>query len=147
MPTKIMNSIYIPNEQAMLDFGAEWAKQLHQGAVIYLQGELGAGKTTLVRGFLRALGYQGVIKSPTYALVETYAIKHHTIHHFDFYRVKSLNEVENLGLRDYFTRDSICLIEWPEVVKELLPKPTLVCSIEVRIQQSGRYITCGASES
>ena len=94
---------------------------------IELKGPLGSGKTTLVRHLLRALGVEGRIKSPTYAVLETYNPKGFPIFHFDFYRLQDAKELEHIGIRDYFTSTAICLIEWPEKGLPLLPKPDLAC--------------------
>src|SRR5436190_13999471 len=112
-------------ENDMLAFGARLAKFIDNGAIIYLYGLLGTGKTTLTRGFLRGLGYQGHVKSPTYALVESYQLDQQIIHHFDFYRLRDPKELENIGIQDYFAPQTICLIEWPELGKGLLPMPDL----------------------
>lgn len=90
---------------------------------IYFSGDLGVGKTTLVRGFLRGLGYTSLVKSPTYTLVESYIIAQSTIHHFDLYRLQDSLELENIGIRDYFTKETFCLLEWPERAAAILPKP------------------------
>lgn len=116
--------------------------------IIYLQGELGAGKTTFVRGFLRHLGYQGSVKSPTFNLFETYHVAGKNICHFDLYRIIAQEELEFLGIRDYFTTNSICLIEWPERAKEILPEPDLVVSIGFLSEQKYTRkveITAGSS--
>jgi len=91
--------------------------------VVALHGDLGTGKTTLVRGVLRSLGWTGPVKSPTYTLVEYYLVSSLYLYHFDFYRFEDPGEWETAGLADYFRSDSACLVEWPERVAGLLPDP------------------------
>lgn len=105
----------------MLDFGKTMAATLHAGLIIYLVGNLGAGKTTFARGILHGLGYQHIVKSPTYNLVEIYKISRLYLYHFDFYRFNDYFEWEEAGFREYFNSDSICLVEWPEKAGDLLP--------------------------
>lgn len=124
----------IGSPEAMIALGckiASYAKQSQRGAVVFLQGALGAGKTTFVRGFLSAFDYHGTVKSPTYTLVEPYQIKEHTIYHFDFYRIHSADELELMGYRDYFDNHSYCLIEWPQKAQDLLPAADLTIDIEI----------------
>lgn len=97
---------------------------------LYLHGDLGAGKTTFCQHLLRAFGYHLTVKSPTYTLVKSYKIEQQTIFHFDFYRLDDSAELEFLGIDDYFNQAAIRLIEWPEKVKDLLPKPDIDCYIE-----------------
>ena len=101
------------------------APALRPGLVVFLQGELGAGKTTFTRGILRGLGYLGKVKSPTYNLIELYKISRLYLYHFDFYRFNNPHEWEEAGFRDYFNADSICLVEWPEKADGLLPQADL----------------------
>jgi tRNA threonylcarbamoyladenosine biosynthesis protein TsaE len=122
--------LLLENEQQTLAFGKKIAAHSASLQVIYLNGVLGAGKTTLTRGLLQGLGYTGVVKSPTYALVETYILESRTIHHFDLYRVHSVNELEEIGFRDYFLNDTLCLIEWPQRASHL-PVADLICNLEV----------------
>lgn len=131
--------LHLADEQAQLDLAASIARQCTPGMVIFLRGDLGTGKTTFVRGFLHALGYQGVVKSPTYTLVEPYVIDHKSIFHFDLYRLADPDELEYAGGRDYFNPQSICLLEWPEKAEAYLPKPDLV--IALSYAESGRDIS------
>ncbi len=136
-----MTNTTIADEAAMLAYGAKLAQQAKAGDVIYLKGELGAGKTTLTRGFLRAFGYAGIVKSPTYTLVETYTFEQQVIHHFDLYRLHSAEELLAIGLDDYVTADAILLFEWPEKAASVLPKPTLTCRIEIPATGDTRVIS------
>ncbi|MGZ8224195.1 MAG: tRNA (adenosine(37)-N6)-threonylcarbamoyltransferase complex ATPase subunit type 1 TsaE [Methylobacter sp.] len=113
--------IFLPDIQATEQFGAELWTLLPSKCLIFLQCDLGAGKTTLVRGFLRAAGYSGTVKSPTYALVEDYLINGRKIFHFDLYRLTDPEELEWIGIRDYFDQDCVCFIEWPERGQGFLP--------------------------
>jgi tRNA threonylcarbamoyladenosine biosynthesis protein TsaE len=114
-------SLTLADETATLLLGAEIARILHPGLVIFLRGDLGAGKTTFARGILRGLGYQEKVKSPTYNLIELYKISRLYLYHFDFYRFNDPTEWEDAGFREYFNADSICLVEWPQKAEGLLP--------------------------
>ena len=113
--------INLPNEAAMLDFAGQFHQALPLGCLVYLRGTLGVGKTTFVRGCLRAAGYQGKVKSPTFTLVEEYNLQGRAVYHFDLYRLADPEELEWMGLRDYLRPDALCFIEWPERGEGLLP--------------------------
>jgi len=109
--------------------GAALARHLAGGMVVTLEGDLGAGKTTLVRGALRALGWTGPVKSPSYTLVEHYLFSSLYLYHFDFYRFADPSEWETAGLAEYFRDDAVCLAEWPERVAGLLRRPDLAVTL------------------
>ncbi len=111
--------------------------------MVYLCGDLGAGKTTLVRGLLRALGFQGNVKSPTYTLVELYAISKLDLYHFDFYRFTSPAEYLDAGLDEYFGGPGLCLVEWPERAAPYLPRADL--RITLKVAQRGRRAEVAAT--
>lgn len=114
-----------------------------EGLIVYLSGELGAGKTTFVRGFLRAMDYQGIVKSPTYTLVEPYEFDEQKVYHFDFYRLTSPEELEFMGIRDFFQEKVFCLIEWPEKASGVLPPCDLKVLID--ITNDSRLVTIEAN--
>ncbi len=120
----------MPDEAATLALGARLAPGIAPGRVLHLRGDLGTGKTTLVRGLLRALGQAGRIKSPTYTLVELYSVSSLNLYHFDLYRFKDRAEWLNSGFREYFNADSACIVEWPERAGDLLSPPDLEIHLE-----------------
>lgn len=124
-PLKTIQS-EVPDEAATFAHAAQFANAMLPGTVIYLSGSLGAGKTTWTRGFLRALGYQDKVKSPTYTLVEPYHTDPYEVFHFDLYRLKSPEELLQIGLEEYFKQQAVCLIEWPDKGGTHLPKPDLI---------------------
>ena len=138
----------LAGEAGTMAFGAALARAgLRRGAV-WLSGELGTGKTTLVRGFLRAAGVAGTIRSPTFTLVEEYRIGAMEVRHYDLYRLSDPEELELLGLRDHLAADSLCFFEWPERGVGVLPDPDL----DVRLEYAGgggaddvRRVRCAGS--
>jgi tRNA threonylcarbamoyladenosine biosynthesis protein TsaE len=120
----------LPDAGATARLGAALAAGVLPGRVLHLSGELGSGKTTLVRGLLRALGIQGAVKSPTYTWVEPYRISSLDLYHFDFYRFDKKTEWLSSGLREYFRPDAVCIVEWPERAGSVLPSPDLALRLE-----------------
>jgi tRNA threonylcarbamoyladenosine biosynthesis protein TsaE len=120
---------HLAGEADTLAFGADIAHGITCGMVVFLCGELGAGKTTLARGILRGLGYTGRVKSPTFTLVEVYKLSRLYLYHFDFYRFKNAKELQDLGFRESFDREAVCLVEWPEKASTELPPADLRISI------------------
>ena len=130
-------------ESELEALAAQLARHVGPDLIIYLRGALGAGKTTFARGFLRGLGYEGIVKSPTYTLVEPYSFDSNLIcYHFDLYRLADPEELEFTGARDYFNASSICLIEWPEKAAGFLAKADIDCKLEHHAQ--GRKISLTA---
>ena len=122
-------SRYVPDGMAMEDLGQRLARSAKRPGVIYLEGDLGTGKTTLVRGLLRGFGYHGKVKSPTYTLVEPYPIDHLTVYHLDLYRLGSPEELEWIGIRDLLAEAALLLVEWPAQGEGMLPPADLVVSL------------------
>lgn len=115
------------------------AKVITIPCFITLSGQLGAGKTTFTRGLLQALGFTGKVKSPTFTIVESYPLSQVTVYHFDLYRIYDIAELELIGIRDYFEKKALILLEWPEHAATILPVADIECNIEV--QEKGRVFT------
>lgn len=138
-------TLYLADEAATLSAGAQLAAHLQSGLTIYLHGDLGAGKTTFVRGLLHGLGHQGKVKSPTYTLVEPYVISRFNIYHFDLYRFVDPEEWEAAGFRDYFNPQTICLVEWPEKAGDLIPQADMDIILQPR--DDGRMLQIRSNSS
>ena len=132
----------LPSEADTLALGAGVARGLALGMVVFLSGELGAGKTTLARGILRGLGYTGRVKSPSFTLVEVYNLSRLYLYHFDFYRFTDPRELGDAGFREHFNPDSVCLVEWPENAAGVVPAADI--RIEMKIAGSGRQLEIDA---
>lgn len=138
----MQTTIHLPNEAATLALGARLADALRPGDLLFLLGDLGAGKTTLARGLLHALGYQQAIKSPSYTIVEPYQQPGKLVYHFDLYRLSDPEELMDIGLTDYLSEDALIMVEWPQKAQILLPQPTLECHL--RNVSDGREATLTA---
>ncbi len=140
-----MYQLDIIDAPAMEALGQKLASLCPPGCKLFLQGELGAGKTTLVSGFLRGHGYEGIVKSPTYTLIEPYQLNDLEIYHFDLYRINDPEELESIGIRDYFSGSGICLLEWPEKGAALLGSPDIF--IQIQYQDDQRKVSLEAKTS
>jgi tRNA threonylcarbamoyladenosine biosynthesis protein TsaE len=136
-------SAFLQDEAATLAVGARLAAVLRPGLYIALSGDLGAGKTTLARGVLRGLGYGGKVKSPTYTLVEVYKLSRLDFYHFDLYRFNDPQEWWDAGFQEHFGGGNVCLVEWAERAKGLLPAPDM--NVALRAEREGRRLEVEAN--
>lgn len=138
-----MRKLTLANEKATLELGRAVARYCEELSVVFMHGELGVGKTTLVRGILEGLNYTGFVKSPSYTIVEPYV---HTnvkpVYHFDLYRISDPGELEYIGLRDYLAPENLCIFEWPEHAASELPQPDLL--IHLDWEREGRTVVIEA---
>jgi tRNA threonylcarbamoyladenosine biosynthesis protein TsaE len=135
-------TVALADEAATLELGRRLAEVVTPGCVIWLEGDLGAGKTTLVRGLLRAAGETGPVKSPTYTLVEVHPVSGIYFYHFDFYRFNQAEEYLDAGLDEYFSGNGICLVEWPDKAAPYLAPADL--DIRLSVVEQGRIATLTA---
>lgn len=144
----MINKFYLHDEEETLALGNQFAQTvlaMNAGLTVFLEGTLGAGKTTFCRGVLRGLGHSAAVKSPTYTLVEPYSFSGLKAYHFDLYRLGSAEELEYMGVRDYFSESALCLIEWPSRGRGVLPAPDV--KITLTPDHSGRVVALeGVSE-
>lgn len=134
--TVLDRQLTLRDEADTVALGSRLAAVLTPGMLVFLQGDLGAGKTTLCRGLMGGLGHTGAVKSPTYTLVEPYENTVPPVYHFDLYRLGDPSELDGIGLRDYLDSDHLCLVEWPERGDGVLPPADLI--ITIRPAGSGR---------
>jgi tRNA threonylcarbamoyladenosine biosynthesis protein TsaE len=130
--------IELLNSEETEQFGASLLQALPQKCLLFLYGDLGAGKTTLVRGLLRAAGHVGTVKSPTYSLVEEYRLVDRSVFHFDLYRLKDPEELEWIGMQDYLQQSALCCVEWPQMGDGYLPAADV--ELHLSHQTDGRMI-------
>lgn len=141
----MIRSVELINEEATIALGLRLGRLLAAGGTLFLSGTLGAGKTTLTRGILRANGHSGSVKSPTYTLVEPYELAGRQIYHFDLYRLGEPEELEYMGIRDYFFGQNLCIVEWPDRGEGYLPEPDI--TVMLRVQMPGRIAQISAGSA
>ena len=135
----------VPDEEATAALARRFASNLEPPCVIYLRGDLGAGKTLFTRAYVHAKGFEGYVKSPSYGLLETYELTGQTVLHLDLYRIEDPEELEFLAIRDLYRRDSVLMVEWPDRGRGFLPPPDIV--LEFGEKDESRFIRCHAFSS
>ena len=140
-------TLHLPDAAVTEACGACSAPRLEGGMIVTLAGDVGAGKTTLVRGLLRARGVEGLIKSPTYTLVEHYPVSSLYFYHFDFYRFMTPDDWDAAGFAEYFRDDAVCIVEWPERAGDRLPQADLALSLAYEANERGRELVARANSA
>ena len=145
----IKQTFILADERATIALGKKLANivkvELKQGVIVFLNGDLGTGKTTLTRGFVQGMGHVGNVKSPTYTLVEPYDLQDWQVYHFDLYRLADPEELEYMGIRDYFNSNCCSFIEWPEKGQGMLPEPDMIIDLAYHDEQ--RQVSLQANTS
>lgn len=139
-PHPVTWEVAVPDEAASAELAGRFARLLEAPCVVYLQGDLGAGKTLFTRAYIHALGYPGYVKSPSYGLLETYEVAGMTVLHLDLYRIEDPEELEYLAIRDLFGPRTVLMVEWPDRGDGFLPAPDLV--LEFGESDESRFIRC-----
>ncbi len=135
-------NLILPEEKDTIAMGMELGRKISPGVIAFFKGELGAGKTTFIRAMLGGLGFHGKVKSPTFTIVEEYELENGPLFHFDFYRLSDPEELEYIGIFEYFRENAIVLIEWPEKGEGFLPKPDLILDFSVPdMPEMGRHLS------
>lgn len=134
----MQQAVFLADEAASVAMGQRLASLITAPLVMSFDGQIGAGKTTIVRALIRDLGIKGAIKSPTFSIVEEYPCQNFSLYHFDCYRITEPDELDYIGFRDYFSEDSVCLIEWPKLAGGYLPNVDL--GFELKLQHNGRQL-------
>ncbi|MBQ4529742.1 MAG: tRNA (adenosine(37)-N6)-threonylcarbamoyltransferase complex ATPase subunit type 1 TsaE [Lachnospiraceae bacterium] len=134
-----MKIIETKNENATRELGRKLGEMVKKGTVLTLNGDLGVGKTVFTQGFAKGLGIEEPVNSPTFTIVQVYEEGRMPFYHFDVYRIGDIEEMEEIGYEDYFYGDGVCLIEWAELIREILPKQCVSITIEKDLEQGFDY--------